>query len=371
MRLSLSDWLAAAEWVFDYAYVMEQSNSNSIAPQRTVRHVCQGQSAICDMIWLLEKRWNSETVCVYKLFTNLADIISHASNFCRHCCNKDITDFLSLTHTQLKATHTARNNCQWNRMENNVNINDTAIRFPTFIRVPLSDTFFACLPAHPHLWKRGPRVVERRVRVRIHDLSPSRGSSSKQLKMLNKWTTPQIKSMSQWFNRLWTRCSIHYPFFQILLTLQKWASMFPSVSPSHPSPYSQPLPPPQLYTNCLTESGPNSVLSLRSLFLIFFPVCSSLSDSYSQICANLWVLKSFSAPLSHSSTTHSMEDERSTHADRSRGRSVLTAGKSDWRGRETEWETKSNMGMTSEPTVKTNREADNLAEVSLRNGRNY
>lgn len=133
--------------------------------------------------------------------------------------------------------------------------------------------------------------------------------------------------------------------------------MFPSVSPSHPSPYSRPLPPPQLYTNCPTESGPNSVLSLCSFswFSFLSTTYSSLSDCSSQICANLWVLKSFSVPLSHSSTPHSTEDERSTHADRSRGRSVLTAGKSDWRGRKTEWETKSNMGMTSEPTVKANR----------------
>lgn len=146
--------------------------------------------------------------------------------------------------------------------------------------------------------------------------------------------------------------------------------MFPSVSPSHPSPYSRPLPPPQLYTNCPTEPGPNPVL-----YLCCFSWFSSLSNTYSRLsdCSNpcqALGLKSFYA-LSHSSTTHSTEEGRSTHADRSRGRSVLTAGKSDWRGRETERETKSNIGMTSEPTAKTNTEADSLAEVSPRNGRNH
>lgn len=150
--------------------------------------------------------------------------------------------------------------------------------------------------------------------------------------------------------------------------------MFPSVSPSHPSPYSQPLPPPQLYTNCPTEPGPNPVL-----YLCCFSRFSSLSTTYCRLsdCPNLCQalgLRSFSAPpthLSHSSTTHSTEEGRSTHADRSRGRSVLTAGKSDWRGRETERETKSNIGMTSEPRAKTNTEADSLVEVSPRNGRNH
>lgn len=52
-----------------------------------------------------------------------------------------------------------------------------------------------------------------------------------------------------------------------------------------------------------------------------------------QICVNFWVFESFSGSLGHSSALLRAEwvGETSTHADSSRGRRVLTAGKRDWR----------------------------------------
>lgn len=54
-------------------------------------------------------------------------------------------------------------------------------------------TFFAHLPSHPHLGKGGPRVVEGRVRVRIHGLDPQEALSFKRPCGCKK--APQLESM--------------------------------------------------------------------------------------------------------------------------------------------------------------------------------
>ncbi len=165
--------------------------------------------------------------------------------------------------------------------------------------------------------------------------------------LINKWTAPQFKSISQWLNRLRTSCSIHSPFFQSpavdTLTLQKWASMFPSLSPPatlppkiHPFPLYNSAPTAQR-SGDWTLSSPSACFLDFFLYLPLFPVFLTV------------LLKSLSLSLSPSVILqpHSIEGEgeRSTHADSSRGRSILTAGKNDWR-RERNRETKSNIGVT-------------------------
>lgn len=57
-----------------------------------------------------------------------------------------------------------------------VSVNVTYRFTPLLYQLLFCVTFFARLPAHPHPRKRGPGVVKRRVRVRIHDLLTSRKS---------------------------------------------------------------------------------------------------------------------------------------------------------------------------------------------------
>lgn len=102
----------------------------------------------------------------------------------------------------------------------------------------------------------------------------------------------------------------------------------PLCLPQPPLPLHSTPSPSKVRTNCLTEPEPNPALALFSLLSSVLVPVHDLLDCllFSNLC-QLTAYQAFACLLTQ-------EEKRSTHADRSRGRSVLMAGKSDWRGRD-------------------------------------